>query len=105
MALLGRGGQSPGRVAAAALVVAFVVVAAIGVAAGEVGVAVSVEGGASLMGGPLRYHMAAPEEATSDLSTTDQVTGASIDAVTGASRITSAGGVQVHLDHGGRATL
>ncbi len=55
----------------------------------------SVEEGVSLMGGPLSYRMASP----------DGVTGASIDAVTTASRPSHAGGVLLSLRRGGTGAL
>jgi hypothetical protein len=71
------------------------------IASAELGLAVSVEEGLSIMGGPLAPHMARPEEEAEP----DQVTAASVDAITGASRLASSGGAQVHLSRRGLGSL
>lgn len=60
------------------------------VARAEWGFGVAVDEGVSVLGGPLSYRMASP----------DGVTGASVDAVTTASRPSHAGGVHLEIRHG-----
>jgi hypothetical protein len=61
----------------------------------ELRLGVSAEEAVSVMGGPLRPRMARP----------DQVTSASVDAITTASRLASSGGALVHLEGRGLGTL
>lgn len=73
--------------------IALGVAAALGIAAvasAELRLSLSAEGAASAMGAPLRHRVASP----------DQVTSASLDAITGASRLASSGGVHVLLERG-----
>jgi hypothetical protein len=80
-------------VASAALVVALCSLAAVAWADLELGL--TVNEGLSVMGGPLRSHMASP----------DGVTGASVDAITTASRLAHGGGVLLHLRRDGLGSL
>lgn len=68
----------------------------------ELALSVSAEAGLSVMGGPIAPHMARPEPEAGE---TDQVTSASMDAVTGASRLASTAGLRVDLGRGGLGTL
>ncbi len=61
----------------------------------ELGFGLTVNEGVSVMGGPVRPHMASP----------DGVTGASIDAITTASRVAHGGGAIFHLRRGGSGSL
>jgi len=65
------------------------------VAWAELRLGITVNEGVSVMGGPLRSHMASP----------DGITGASVDAITTASRLSHSGGVIVHLERGGPGSL
>lgn len=74
---------------------------------------VSVEEGVTMMGGPLEYRLASPSaaaaaaglEETPQDAIVDGVTGASVDAITSASRVSHAGGVHVNLSRGDSGAL
>jgi hypothetical protein len=74
---------------------------------------VSVEEGVTLMGGPLTYRLASPSnveqakslEAMPRDAEVDGVTGASIDAITSASRVSHAGGVHLNVRRGDTGSM
>lgn len=80
---------------AVALAAACVVCSLAAAAWAEIHLGLSLGEGVSFMGGPLRSHMASP----------DGVTGASVDAITTASRVAHGGGVHLHLQRPGTGSL